>query len=86
MDLFVQILLGGLAVFVGYLFIRYSRWFVRNVGRIGLAEKYLGNSYNFYKLFGIIIMFFGFLGMTGLLGGFIMSTVGKLFGISSVNN
>lgn len=81
-----NILLGGLAVGVGYLFIRHSSWLVYNIGRVGFAEKYLGSTHIFYKILGLIIIFFGFLGMTGMLGPFIMGTLGKLFGTSTVTN
>lgn len=81
-----NILWGGLAVGAGYALLRYSSWMVYNIGRVPFAEKYLGSTHLFYKILGLIVIFFGFLQMTGMLGGFIMGTFGKLFGDSVVTN
>lgn len=81
-----NILGGGAAVFIGYLFIRHSNWMVYNIGRVPFAEKYLGSTHMFYKILGLIVIFFGFLAMTGMLGGFVMGTLGGLFGTSTVAN
>lgn len=64
---------------VGVLFVLKTEWFMRNIGRIQWAEEKLGDTRLFYKLLGILIIFFGLMAMTGLLGGFIIGTVGKLF-------
>ncbi|MFA6604025.1 MAG: hypothetical protein WCT10_04280 [Patescibacteria group bacterium] len=75
--------LGGLAaVGVGLLFVIKSEWFLNNFGAIEWAEQHLGTSGGtrlFYKLIGLGIIFIGFLAATGMIGGFLMGTVGRLF-------
>ncbi len=75
-----RIIVGGLLVFVGYLFVRHATWFVYNVMRIPWAEKWLRSSHNFYRLFGIILIFIGMLVMTNLWDSFLMATLGRLLG------
>lgn len=75
--------IGGIAlIFVGCLFVIKSEWFLQNFGKIDWAEQNLGldgGSRLFYKLLGIIIIFAGMMMATGLLGGALIGTVGKLF-------
>jgi len=80
MDWVLRIFWGSIMVGIGFQFVRKSAWLVYNIGRVSFAEKYLGNSHIFYKILGIIAIFLGFLVMTNLLGGFIMGTIGRLFG------
>lgn len=80
MDWVIRISIGTAMAFVGFQFVRKSSWLVYNVGRVPFAEKYLGSSHTFYKILGVIAIFFGFLVMTNLMGGFIMGTIGRLFG------
>lgn len=77
--LILRIVGGLLLIVIGVLFVWKTEWFMQNVGRIAWAEEKLGDSRLFYKLLGIIIIFIGLMAMTGLLGGFLLGTVGKLF-------
>jgi len=77
--LILRIIGGLLLIVIGVLFVWKTEWFMRNIGRIAWAEEKLGDSRLFYKLLGIIIIFIGLMAMTGLLGGFLLGTVGKLF-------
>lgn len=76
-------IIGGLVLAgIGFLFVWKSEVLLQNVGAIPWAEDKLGSmggTRMFYKLLGLLIIFFGFLTMTGLTGGFIMGTVGRLF-------
>jgi len=76
---FLRIVGGLLLIGIGVLFVWKTEWFMQNVGRIQWAEEKLGDSRLFYKLLGILIIFIGLMAMTGLLGGFLLGTVGKLF-------
>lgn len=69
-------------VVVGGLLVVKSEWFLQNFGTVAWAEEHLGfngGSRLFYKLTGIVIIFFGFMVVTNLMGAFLMGTVGKLF-------
>jgi len=76
-------IVGGLAaVGVGVLFVIKSEWFLNNFGTIEWAEQHLGTSGGtrmFYKLIGLGIIFIGLLAATGMIGGFLTGTVGRLF-------
>lgn len=52
---------------VGILIIRHAEWIVRNFGYMSWAEKYMGNggTYSAWKLFGVLIMIWGFLYAVG---------------------
>ena len=82
MHIFLRIL-GGLALIaIGCVFVIKSEWFLQNFGKIDWAEQHLGyegGSRLFYKLIGIIIALIGIMMATGLLGGFVLGTVGRLF-------
>jgi len=75
--------LGGLAATaVGLHLVIKTEWYLENFGAIDWAEQKFatsGGSRFFYKLIGIIIIMVGFLAMTGMLGGFVMGTAGRLF-------
>ena len=67
---------------LGYMFVAKSEWFLSNLGRVGWAEDHMagsGGTRMFYKLLGIVIILFGILMMTGMLGGLLIDTVGRLF-------
>ncbi len=75
--------IGGLAfVFVGCLLVIKSEWFLQNFGKISWAEQNLGldgGTRLFYKLLGVLIALIGIMMATGLLGGALIGTVGRLF-------
>lgn len=75
--------IGGIAlIFVGCLFVIKTEWFLQNFGKIDWAEQNLGldgGSRLFYKLLGIIIIIAGMMMATGMLGGVLVGTIGKLF-------
>ena len=79
--MFFRIVGGLVMVAVGALFVLKTQWFMNNVGTIPWAEQKLGGGGTnlLYKLIGLTAAFFGFLIATGLMGPFIMATVGKLF-------
>ena len=73
MSIIGRIIWGLIGAGIGFLFVRYSEWFYRNIGQIGWAEKYLGTSGGtrlVLKMFGVLVIFLSFLLMTGLLGSF----------------
>lgn len=75
-------LLWLIGVGVGFLLVWKSEWLYQNFGTVAWAEEHLGTeggSRLFYKLFGLIIIFISFLGVSGLLGGMILSIFGGLF-------
>lgn len=76
-------LLWLLGIGLGVVFIIYSEWFYQNFGTINWAEEKLGSSGGtrlFYKLFGLGLIIVSFLGISGTLGGIILSFLGGLFG------
>ncbi len=67
---FSMIILGLITMFVGYKVLTKSEWLVRNFGRIGFFDKYLGLSGGTrlgYKLIGATIIATGFFLATGLI-------------------
>lgn len=77
----MKILLGLLIAAGGALLVIKTEWFLQNFGTIDWAEQKLGTnggSRLAYKLIGIIAIFFGFLLISGLFGGFLNGTVGKV--------
>lgn len=73
---------GLLGIALGVVLIIKTEWFIQNFGTNAWAEQHLGTSGGtrlMYKLIGLVIIFIAMMGMTGLLGGFIMATIGKLF-------
>lgn len=75
--------LGGLVlVGLGVIFVLKTEWFMQNIGPIDFFEEKLassGGSRLGYKLVGLLLIFIGFLMMTGMIGGFMMGTIGRLF-------
>ena len=81
----MHILLGLIGAALGAVLIIKTEWFVQNFGTSEWAETHLGTSGGtrlFYKLIGIGIIFISFLAVTGMLGGFVLGTFGRLFGSS----
>ena len=75
-------IIGGIALFLlGIPFVLKTQWFLQNFGSIAWAEAKLGSggTWTFYKLIGIGISIVGLLMATGLLGGLLIGTVGRLF-------
>lgn len=73
---------GFLGIVAGLLLIAKTEWFVQNFGANAWAEEHLGTSGGtrlMYKIVGLVFIFISMMAMTGLLGGFIMGTFGKLF-------
>ncbi|KPJ86102.1 hypothetical protein AMJ57_00415 [Parcubacteria bacterium SG8_24] len=81
MNLVLRIVGGIVLMGIGSLLVIKTKWFLENFGRIDWAEQKLGSggTWMFYKLLGIIIIFAGMMMATGLLGGFLLGTVGRLF-------
>lgn len=74
--------IGVLLVLAGVAFILKTQWFYENFGTIAWAEEKLGTSGGtrlFYKLIGLVLIFFGFLLITNMWEGFLINTVGKIF-------
>ena len=69
----MQFILGAIILAVGFLIIFKAEWMLSNFGRIGFFEDKFGTSGGSrlgYKLVGIVFIFFGFLALTGMIGGF----------------
>lgn len=69
----MQFFFGLLGVAVGLSMIWKTEGWLSFFGRIAWAEQHLGiegGSRLFYKLLGLLIIFFGFMGITGLFNGF----------------
>lgn len=78
----MKYIIGILAIALGVFLVIKTEWFIQNFGTNAWAEQHLGSSGGtrlMYKLIGLAIIFIAMMGMTGLLGGFIMATFGKLF-------
>ncbi len=76
-----RIIIGLLLLFSGFVFAIKSSWFYEQFGSIAFAEKYLGTSGGtrlFYKLFGILAIFIGFLALTNLHESFFTWLLGPL--------
>ncbi|MCF6276227.1 MAG: hypothetical protein L3J07_00065 [Candidatus Magasanikbacteria bacterium] len=74
--------LGFLGIAFGVVLVIKTEWFVQNFGTNNWAEQNLGTSGGtrlMYKLIGILIIFISMMSITGMLGPFVMGTVGKLF-------
>lgn len=75
-------LLWLLGVGAGFLIIWKSDWLYQNFGTVNWAEEHLGTSGGsrmFYKLFGLILIIFSFLGISGMLGGIVLGIFGGMF-------
>ena len=65
--------IGLIMLIVGFAIVVKSESMLRNFGRIAFFDNKLGTeggSRLGYKLIGMIIIFLGILGVTGLIGGF----------------
>lgn len=60
---------GAILVVVGALMTIKAKWFLENFGRIPWAEEKFGGSLFFYKILGIVLIFFGFTMIFDLFGG-----------------
>jgi len=79
--MFVKIF-GVILFVIGPLLIVKSEWFLENFGRIGWAEEHLGTEGGtrlFYKLLGILFIFFGLTMIFGLFGGIVNFIFSPLF-------
>ena len=76
-----RIILGGIFTVIGVIFALKTEWFLKNIGPMEWADKYLGagGSRFGYKLIGILAIVIGILTMTGLFGPLIMALLGKVF-------
>jgi len=47
---------------LGYVFLRYDKWLVDNIGRSQFVERYMGagGTYNLWKLVGLAMIVFAF--------------------------
>jgi hypothetical protein len=82
MNVIFRIIGGILIVLVGVTFVIKTEWFLQNFGQIAWAEQHLGfegGSRLFYKLLGVTICIIGMLMATGMLGGLLVGTIGRLF-------
>lgn len=80
----MKYLLGILGVVLGALMVVKTEWIIENFGASGWAEEKFGTSGGsrlLYKFLGLAIIFVAMMGATGLLGPFILSIFGRLFGI-----
>jgi len=65
---------GAIMIFVGFMIVAKSEWLLNNFGSIAFFERYLGTeggSRLGYKLAGLLVIFIGFMVMTGLITGFL---------------
>jgi len=78
----MKYIIALLVIVFGTFLVIKTEWFIANFGTSAWAEEHMGTSGGtrlFYKLVGITIIIIAMLGITGLLGGIILGTVGKLF-------
>ena len=78
----MRYIIGIIAIGLGLLLIVKTEWFISNFGRNAWAEEKLGYSGGtrlMYKGLGLILIFFGMLAVTNMMGGFLNATVLKLF-------
>lgn len=77
-------LFGPLLIALGAVLVIKTEWFVENFGHSAWAEEKFGSSGGtrlMYKLWGIALIFVTMMWITGMLGPFILSLVGSLFGL-----
>ncbi len=75
------LLYGAAIIAFGFLIVAKSEWMLNNFGRIGWFDQHLGlegGTRLGYKLIGVLIIFFGFLVMTNMFGGFMEWLVSPL--------
>lgn len=78
----MRYIIGALLVLSGAVMVLKSEWFYQNFGSISWAEENLGTSGGsrlLYKIIGLILIFVGMLLITGMMQGFLMATIGRLF-------
>lgn len=78
----MQFIIGIFAVLAGVGMILKTQWLIENFGTNSWAEEHLGTSGGsrlLYKFIGLVAIFIGFLLVTGLFGGFLMGTIGRIF-------
>jgi hypothetical protein len=81
----MKYIIGILAVILGTWMVIKTEWLIENFGTNAWAEQHLGadgGSRLMYKLIGLAIIIIAMLGMTGLLGGIIMSIFSSLFTVN----
>lgn len=82
--LHMNIVWGLVLAAIGTWIVWKTETLLRMFGRVTWAEQNMqlqGGSRMYYKLVGLVLIFIGFLMITGLARGFAMATVGKLFGL-----
>jgi hypothetical protein len=70
----MNIIVGLIVIGVGTMMVIKSEWLLNNFGRIAWFEEHLGSdggSRLGYKLVGMLVIFFGMLIMTSMIGGFL---------------
>ena len=73
-----------LVIALGTFLVIKTEWFIENLGTNAWAEEHMGSSGGsrlMYKLMGLAMIFLALMGVTGLLGEFIVGTFGRLFGL-----
>ena len=71
----MHIILGLIMMVVGFLIVIKSEWMLNNFGRIGFFDQHLGAEGGTrlgYKLIGILVIFLGFLVLTGMIRDLLM--------------
>jgi len=77
----MKFIFGIIFIIVGFTMIWKTQGWFSFFGRVAWAEKHLGTeggSRLFYKLIGILVIFFGLLLVTGLYNDFMSNTAGTL--------
>ncbi|MCR4280583.1 MAG: hypothetical protein NUV82_04140 [Candidatus Komeilibacteria bacterium] len=77
----MKFFIGIILIFVGFTMVWKTEGWYGFFGSVEWAERHLGTeggSRLFYKLIGILIIFFGFLLITGLYSGFMEGLVSPL--------
>jgi len=80
----MKIFLGLLGIGIGLLVAIKHEWFLHNIGRIAVVEKYMrlfGGSRLFYQLLGVLLIILSTLYMTGLLQKLLVGLANKMLGI-----
>ena len=78
----MAILFGIVLSLIGVALVIKTEWWLQNFGTISWAEEHLGingGSRLMYKIIGIVLIFFGFLLITGLFDSFLGGTLGRIF-------
>lgn len=77
-----RIIIGFLVTALGFSMVWKTEFYMSILGEIDWAMKYLGGGGTrlFYKLLGTAIIIIGFLVVTNLWEGFMVSLVGSVFG------